>query len=225
MFGALNVEPVGSRIYRSQVTEEELRLATTGTVPTDCVGGEIVGIDCNPGGQPIIDYEKLYPNVQPWIAEGKAGLPVLNMICNADAVTAEACVAGELVHSDINAIIAGPDPDGTWKLQCPGENCPYPLENAGKNNPTLPNRLEPFREFTSIFHDEQTNSQVFPLWYENPVLGYTLAGVKDQFMINSGSGGIGSEIIANRLRTGPMHDCADCAYEEPRRPSAIRACW
>jgi hypothetical protein len=145
MFGALNVEPVGSRIYRSQVTEEELRLATTGTVPTDCVGGDIVGIDCNPGGQPIIDYEKLYPNVQPWIAEGKAGLPVLNMICNADAVTAEACVAGELVHSDINAIIAGPDPDGTWKLQCPGENCPYPLENAGKNNPTLPNRLEPSR--------------------------------------------------------------------------------
>jgi hypothetical protein len=46
------------------------------------------------------------------------------------------------------------------------------------------------------------------------VLGFTLAGVKDQFMINYGSGGIGSEIIANRLHTGPMHDCTDCAYEE-----------
>ena len=33
-------------------------------------------------------------------------------------------------------------------------------------------------------------------------------------MINYGSGGIGSEIIANRLHTGPMHDCTDCAYEE-----------
>ena len=31
MFGALNVEPQGARIYRSQVTEEELRLATVGT--------------------------------------------------------------------------------------------------------------------------------------------------------------------------------------------------
>ena len=87
-------------------------------------------------------------------------------------------------------------------------------ERRHRNVPSLPNRLEPFREFTSIFHDEQTNSQVFPRWYGNPVLNYTLAGVKDQFMINYGSGGIGSEIIANRLHTGPMHDCTGCAYEE-----------
>ena len=33
-------------------------------------------------------------------------------------------------------------------------------------------------------------------------------------MINYGSGGIGSEIIANRLGVGPMWDCLDCAYEE-----------
>ena len=33
-------------------------------------------------------------------------------------------------------------------------------------------------------------------------------------MINYGSGGIGSEIIANRLGVGPMHDCLSCAYEE-----------
>jgi hypothetical protein len=132
-----------------------------------------------------------------WTAEGKGGLPILNMIHN-----------GELVHSDINAIIVGPNPDGTFP------NDTYPLESVNKNVPSLPNRLEPFREFTSVFHDEQTNSQVFPLWYNNPVLRYTLAGVKDQFMINYGSGGIGSEIIANRLHTGPMHDCTDCAYEE-----------
>ncbi len=182
MFGMLNVEPVGASMYRSIVTEEELRLATVGE--TDL-------------GQPIIDYEAPYPNVEPWISEGKAGLPVLNMLNG-----------NELVHSDINAIIAGPNTDGSFPTAT------YPLENVGKNVPSLPNRLEPFREFSSIFHDEQTNSQVFPLWYQNPVLRYTLAGVKDQFMINYGSGGIGSEIIANRLHTGPMHDCTDCAYEE-----------
>ena len=33
-------------------------------------------------------------------------------------------------------------------------------------------------------------------------------------MINYGSGGIGSEIIANRLGVGPMHDCLNCTYEE-----------
>ena len=199
MFGALNVEPVGARIYRSQLTEEEMRLATVGTVASDCVAGDVVGVDCNPGGQPIIDYEATYPNVAPWIAEGKAGLPIINMLT----------AGAELVHSDINAIIAGPNPDGSFP------NSTYPLESTGTANvPSLPNRLEPFREFTSQFHDEQTNSQVFPRWYSNPVLRYTLAGVKDQFMINYGSGGIGSEIIANRLHTGPMHDCTDCAYEE-----------
>jgi hypothetical protein len=189
MFGALNVQPKGAKLYRSQVTEEELRLATVGL--TDM-------------GQPIIDYETPYPNEEPWISEGKAGLPILNMLT----------ASGELVHSDINAIIAGPCGDGSWECKRGGADAPYPLERVGKNNPTYPNRLEPFREFTSIFHDEQTNTQVFPKWYSDPVLGYTLDGVGDAFMINYGSGGIGSEIIANRLHTGPMHDCTDCAYEE-----------
>ncbi|MDH3642034.1 MAG: hypothetical protein OES38_08045 [Gammaproteobacteria bacterium] len=205
MFGQLNVQPAGARFYRSIVTEEELRLATVGTVPSDCGPGQVSGVDCNPGGQPIIDYEATYPATNAdgspsvWAAEGKAGLPVLNMLT----------AANELVHSDINAIIAGPNADGSFP------NDTYPLESTDiANNPQLPNRLEAFREFTSVFHDEQTNSQVFPRWYEDPVLGYTLTGVRDQFMINYGSGGIGSEIIANRLHTGPMHDCTDCAYEE-----------
>ena len=201
LFGALNVQPKGARLYRSQVTEEEMRLATTGFVN-------------GPGSQPIIDYDALYPNVEPWISEGKAGLPVLRMVTGNDGRS------GQLVHSDINAIIAGPDADGTWRSVCngsegsPAPDCPYPLESVGKNNPQLPNRIEAFREFSSIFHDEQTNTQVFPKWYGDPVLGYTLDGVGDAFMINYGSGGIGSEIIANRLHAGPMHDCTDCAYEE-----------
>ena len=36
----------------------------------------------------------------------------------------------------------------------------------------------------------------------------------DVFQINYGSGGVGSEVIANRLGVGPMHDCLDCVYEE-----------
>ncbi len=216
MFGALNVEPVGASMYRSQVTEEELRLATVSTVPSDCTAAgpdkvmhtiddisppldETVGVTCNPGGQPEINYEATYPVNEPWISEGKAGLPILNMLDG-----------NELVHSDINAIITGTGPNGLFPRST------YPLESSADNvrNPQLPNRLEPFREFTSQFHDEQTNSQVFPKWYNDPVLSFTLAGVKDQFMINYGSGGIGSEIIANRLHTGPMHDCTGCAYEE-----------
>jgi len=202
LFGVVNVEPAGAEFYRSQLTEEEMRLATIGTVPINpCADGTE---DCNPGGQPIIDYAAVYPSGEPWASEGKTGLPIVNMLT----------AGNEIVHSDINAIIAGPDSDGTWESKCPGEECPYPLEKVGKRNPTVPNRLEAFREFTVVFHDEQAATQAFPKWFNDPVLTHTLHGVRDSFMINYGSGGIGSEIIANRLGVGPMHDCLNCAYEE-----------
>jgi hypothetical protein len=121
---------------------------------------------------------------------------------------------GEIVHSDINAVIAyGP----SGKIEEGNGHFPpstYPLESKGYRNPTVPNRLEPFRDFASIFHDEVVTAQMLPLWYEDPVLSHTLHGVRDSFMINYRSGGIGSEIIANRLGVGPMHDCLNCAYEE-----------
>jgi hypothetical protein len=230
LFGQVIVEPIGARIYRSQTTEEEMRLASMNLDTTDILdddngvcGDRIPTLD----GQPIIDYEATYPagncdngNVlggNIWIDEGKAGLPILNMIC--DAPVPGLCVANEIVHSEIHGLIVGPDDDGTWKSKCPNtggeQDCPYPLESIGKRNPVLPNRLEPFRDFASIWHDEPAAAQAFPGFYKtDPVFRYVLAGVKDGFMINYGSGGIGSEIIANRLGVGPMHDCLTCAYEE-----------
>ncbi len=183
LFASINVQPRGASFYRSQVTEEELRLSTSGTSPT---------------GQPIIQYEAVYPHEEPWLSEGKSGLPILNMVT----------ASGELVHSDIAAMIVGPLPDGSFPPNT------YPLESVGRRNPTLPNRLEPFRESTVFFHDEVASADAFPGFFEHPVFQFTLAGVRDSFMLNYGSGGIGSEIIANRLAVGPMHDCLDCAYEE-----------
>jgi hypothetical protein len=187
LFGELIVEPAGAAIYRSQLTREEMDLATDGTTSA---------------GHPILNYEATYPDDDPWISEGKAGLPIINMI-----------QGNEIVHSDINAVIAyGP----SGKIEGNGHFPPstYPLESVGKRNPTVPNRLEPFRDFASIFHDEVVTAQMLPEWYEDPVLSHTLHGVRDSFMINYRSGGIGSEIIANRLGIGPMHDCLNCAYEE-----------
>jgi hypothetical protein len=130
--------------------------------------------------------------------------------------------AGELVHTAIDAIVGyGPNlvlaapssgPYAGYLGHFPKEL--YALESVGKRNPTVPNRLEPFREFTVAFHDEVGTKQAFPKWFEDPVLKFTLHGVRDTFMINYGSGGIGSEIIANRLGVGPMYDCVNCAYEE-----------
>ncbi|HEX8439677.1 hypothetical protein, partial [Archangium sp.] len=183
LFAAINVEPRGASFYRSQVTEEELRLSTTGTSPT---------------GQPIINYGAVYPATEPWLGEGKSGLPILNMLTG----------SGELVHADHSAIIMGPLSNGAFPSST------YPLESVGRRNPSVPTRLEPFREFTFVFHDEAASSNAFPGYFEDPIFQYTLQGVRDAFMLNYGSGGIGSEIIANRLSVGPMHDCLDCAYEE-----------
>jgi hypothetical protein len=188
LFAAINVEPAGAKFYRSQLTEEEMRLATTGTTAD---------------GHPIINYEALYPSSEPWITEGKAGKPILNML---DGQT--------LFHSDINAIIAGPNADGSFPPST------YPLESKGVRNPSLPNRLEAFREFTVLFHDEMAIRNAFPLWYDKLVggapnpLAHTLHPVGDVFMVNYGSAGIGNEIIANRLGVGPMHDCVGCVGEE-----------
>jgi hypothetical protein len=183
MFAAVNVEPRGARWYRSQVTEEEMRLATTGTTAA---------------GQPILDYEARYPTASPWLEEGKGDLPILNLR-----------KGSEIVHSDLNAIIAGPGPDGTFPPST------YPLESAGKRNPAVPNRLEPFREFTVIFHDEVSAGQAFPGFFNaNPITRRLLHGVRDTFMINYGVGGVGAEIVANRLGVGPMWDCLTCSYEE-----------
>jgi len=190
LFGAVNVQPRGAAYFRSQVTEEDLALAST-----DGAGNPLK----TPDGHPVVNYDALYPNAEPWIAEGKAGTPVLRMVMN-----------GRLYHTDLNAIIAY-DNNGV-----PGNFPPstYPLESLGTSNPAYPNRLEPFREYTAIFHDETNRIEAFPGFYGDRVLGYGLAPVGDVFMINYGSGGVGSEIIANRLGVGPMHDCLDCKYEE-----------
>ncbi|HRK67416.1 MAG TPA: hypothetical protein PKY73_07685, partial [Hyphomonas sp.] len=133
--------------------------------------------------------------------EGKAGKPILNMLDISGSSI-------QTVSADINAIISGPNPDGSFPAST------YPLEDRGQRNPAMPNRLEPFREFIALFNDETVAKQAFPFWYEDPVFSHTLHGVGDHFMINQGSGGAGSTVIANRLGVGPAHDCLSCSYEE-----------
>jgi len=183
LFGAINIQPKGAEWYRSQVAQDDLELATVGTLPT---------------GHPKIDYDAKYPAGHPL-----AGLPILNMLSGT-----------QIVHGDLNAIITGPQrgqfPAGT-----------YPLNKVVAPNATRPQadgeplrpREEPFREHTSIFHDETVTVQAFPE-FRDPVLGFTLHGVRDGFGINYGVAGAGNEILANRKGVGPASECADCKYEE-----------
>jgi hypothetical protein len=189
MFAVVNVEPAGANFYRSQVTEEEMRLALDTANPASCpasaagvtpVVAATPGYTC--GGQPILDYEATYPatladgSPTVWALEGKGGLPVLNMLSGLS-----------LVHSDLNAVITGTAGNGSFPPST------YPLEAKGFNNP--------------LWFARNVNGAPNPL-------AHTLHAVGDVFQINYGSGAIGPEVIANRLGVGPMHDCLDCAYEE-----------
>jgi manganese oxidase len=78
LFGAVNVEPGGSEWYRSQVTEDDMRLATRGHTPAR---------------QPLLHYDAVYPP-----GHAQAGRPILRML-DAD---------GRLRHSDLTAVVTGP---------------------------------------------------------------------------------------------------------------------
>ena len=172
LFGAVNVEPRGARWYRSQVTEDDLKLAAHPTIPT------------TPTGQPRLRFNKIDP---------ATGLPVLRMLCPQNA---PGCTPNEIVHSDLTAIIRGPFTDT------------YP-----SNRFTYPKRNQSFREFTIIYHDEFGAVQAFKE-FSDPQLEFALHSVRDAFGFNYGSGGIGAEILGNRLGVGPEGDCTGCKYEE-----------
>ncbi|HEV2704918.1 MAG TPA: hypothetical protein VGV59_03280 [Pyrinomonadaceae bacterium] len=143
-----------------------------------------------PGGQPVIDYSAVYP-----AGHARAGQPILKMT---DANL-------NIVHSDLNAIITGPVNDPVLKGRFP----------AGTYRPvaTSPDRDQPFREFTVVYHDEIKSVQAFEE-FSDPVLSHTLYSVKDGFGINYGVAGAGAEVLANRKGVGPMANCTECKFEE-----------
>jgi hypothetical protein len=135
-------------------------------------------------GHPVLNYDAVYPT-GPF-----AGKPILKILDG-----------NQIFHSDLTAIIAGTGPNA--------EIVPNPYPPVAVS----PDRNKPFREFTIVFHDEIAAVQAFPQ-FNDAVLGHTLHSVRDAFAINYGTGGIGAEILANRLNVGPMHQCTECLYEE-----------
>jgi hypothetical protein len=200
LFGAVNVQPRGAVWFRSQVSREDLVRATVGRTPL---------------GQPVIDYHAVGPD----------GVPVLAML---DA-------SNEIVHGDLTAIVAYQDPANPA-----GQPGPFPDDPADplfRPVPASPERNQPYREITAIYHQAFSTVQAFDCAYAppvNPATGkrdyalcpeeyakklpdylYDALGVgEDRYGINYASGGIGSEILANRLGVGPQADCTACKYEE-----------
>ena len=213
LFGAVNVEPWGTDAYRSQMTRAEMDLAAsawdadghpTAAIERQFNAGAPVQCELTPDGQPILNYDAVYPTDPgtPGFDAARAGMPIVRVL---DA-------AGNIVHSDLNAVIAGPANAG-WKIPASDYPADYWDNQVVQQNQRLGE--EPFREFTVIFHDEIFAIQAFPEMYNDPkTFQHALSGVKDGFGINYGVGGAGSEVIANRLKVGPMADCVECKFEE-----------
>jgi hypothetical protein len=181
LFGAVNVEPAGAEWYRSQVTASDLEYATKKDAAGKTARTAL--------SQPVIDYDAVYPKGHP-----RAGLPVLRMLDR----------EGQIVHSDLTAVITGPG-RGNFPASDP----------HFKSNPALPERTQPFREVTVHYHESQDVVQAFPYFY-NPANANSpnVNAGQDSFAINYGIAGIGPEILANRLGVGPARDCVDCKFEE-----------
>ena len=207
LFGALNVQPAGAEWYRSQVTQADLKLATTGTTSD---------------GHPIIDFGKEYPagSKYPDGTAIPANTPILRMYRTVGGVR-------EIVHTDLTAIITGPNAGrfNSPQVDC-GAGLPIPpnVNPLFCKNPASPDRLQPYREITVIYHGALGGSldgtpgvatQAFPILQPTDpnVRNTTIAG-QDAFAINYGTGGIGAEIYANRIGVGPMGKCIDCKFEE-----------
>jgi len=235
LFGAVNVQPSGRRFdqdwqsefYRSQVNEQDLCMASTDAVladPLHCARRA-------PRSLPVVNYQALYPPGNP-----RAYLPILNMVCS-KALTGKAidqgvCGDGELVHGDLTAMITGRSAPDPRLPKLPPQPQAFPNKPADEQPPSLrpnyayPDRFEPFREFTIIYHESFQVTQAFATQINS--LG-SLAAAQDNFGINYGMSGLSNEVLANRLGAGPasgpnakqappgagpLSECVDCKYEE-----------
>ncbi len=108
-------------------------------------------------------------------------------------VTIQECQL-HLVYSDLTAVITGPNA-GNFSFS---QDAP-----DFYTNPASPDRRQPYREFTIIYHQGGNVVQAFQPWSNNNLFNMINAGM-DAFGINYGIAAIGPEIVANRLGVGPM---------------------
>ncbi|MDH5347930.1 MAG: hypothetical protein OEW13_08480, partial [Nitrospira sp.] len=143
--------------------------------------------------QPKIRYEATFTN------GAHKDDPILNMLkCRmgeqgTDASDGTCTLGGEIIYSDLNAVIDIDRENG--------------CEQMGEGNACG----KPYREFTTIFHDEVTAVQAFDEIREE---SSPLSSLRDGMGINYGVSGLGAMLAANRKEIGPARDCKECKLEE-----------
>ena len=192
LFGSIDVAPKGAKWYRSQVTAEELLLATK-------KDGDGKPARTEKHGQPVVDYEAVYqdddPN-RPWI---KKGNPILNML-----------KGNEIIYSDLNAVI-DIDEKGESKEYCAGMG-----ESNACGKPYREFTAIFHDEITAVqaFPELEDEASPYSSVRDGMAINYGAAGMGAMVLANRKSFELDQNGKRTEKRIGPAADCAECKLEE-----------
>jgi hypothetical protein len=186
LFGAVNVEPVGAEWYRSQVSQADLRIVTTGRMPD---------------GHPTLNYDATFTSGP------RANLPILHMVAKTNHPQADF----EIVSADLTAVITGPNHGHFSKLErpdSPNEDILPDRQQPFREVTIIYNEAQDaVQPFAQVYNASTPGTT-------DGLDNIDFSAGTDGFAINYGSAGIVNEILANRLKLGPAADCPECKFEE-----------
>ncbi len=196
------------RVFTINLTPEQFDRAQTGLVSANSYITAEVSDQFKAHGKTLTDRVRISDAAgrDAWLlTEPGLGLYLVEQLAGRRGFTVFTASL-KLVHSDLTAIITGPRA-GRFAFS---ENSPTFF-----NNPALPDRRQPYREFTIIYHFLPATVQAFDQFGEASTSNAFAAGL-DQYGINYGVAAIGPEVIANRMGVGPMGnaDAVNLKFEE-----------
>ncbi len=204
----LRTSPVGAALFTINLTPEQFDRAQVGLVSANSYITAEVSDQFKAHGKTLTDRVRISDaeGRDAWLlTEPGLGLYLVEQLAGRRGFTVFTASL-KLVHSDLTAIITGPRA-GRFAFS---ENSPTFF-----NNPALPDRRQPYREFTIIYHFLPATVQAFDQFGAASTSNAFAAGL-DQYGINYGVAAIGPEVIANRMGVGPMGnaDAVDLKFEE-----------
>ena len=209
----LQTKPVGAPLYDKPLKNQnpvaylnDLRALDAGIIPTELrkIFTDNVKVTLSAGARVVDQYR------YSWLItdQGRAFYVEATPPASAPAAWVLKIFNAELelIYSDLTAVITGPNA------------ARFALSNTSptfRQIPASPDRRQPYREYTIIYHQAFFAAQAFSAFYNANLHNAILAGA-DNFAINYGSAAIGPEVIANRLGVGPMgnKDSVDLKFEE-----------
>ncbi len=214
----LQAKPLGKPLYDQPLKKDnveayrdDFRALEAGIIPADLriIFKDSIKVELSAGARVTDQYRYSWLITDQGRAFYMEGIPPEHAAGGKPAKPGELKISNaelELIYSDLTAVITGPDAGR------------FPLSNTSptfRAVPASPDRRQPYREYTIIYHQGLYTAQAFAAFYNSNLQNTYFAGA-DQFAINYGSGAIAPEVVANRLGVGPMgnKDSVDLKFEE-----------